>query len=155
MVRSLLWSGGANPTGLETFESATASAGPCSRSAKMIEANMLETAMQVSVSSILDLGNERVLPKLHALFHRLGWSSEPGAKYRGRLVSDLVSEDPGYCQWLLRAAEETYKFKLGGPISATGLQMHLRMQYPSWGLGLVRFLCNRSLAIMNPRGKRK
>ncbi|CAE7271881.1 unnamed protein product [Symbiodinium sp. CCMP2592] len=29
-----------------------------------------------------------------------------GAKYYGRLVSELVSEDPGYCQWLLRAAEE-------------------------------------------------
>lgn len=29
-----------------------------------------------------------------------------GAKYHGRLVSELVSDDPGYCQWLLRVAED-------------------------------------------------
>ncbi|CAE7493444.1 unnamed protein product, partial [Symbiodinium sp. CCMP2456] len=29
-----------------------------------------------------------------------------GRKHHGRLVSELVSEDPGYCQWLLRTAED-------------------------------------------------
>ena len=29
----------------------------------------------------------------------------PGGKYRGRHVSELVTEDPAYCQWILRVAK--------------------------------------------------
>ena len=34
------------------------------------------------------------------------WFAMPGGQQCGRPVSELVQKDPGYCQWILRAAAE-------------------------------------------------